>query len=1044
MAKIGGKALVWVAKTKGLNLLEPQQAVDAFLQALSSQSPVVTHIINRLKTPSNPPQTTTPVKVSAPFSEEKTTSPANLRFLVEEILSQHITVSQEEFDSHRTFQELGLDSLGAVEAIKQLNQTLKIQLSPTLLFEYQSPNELINYLEKRYTSTPPTAKVQEQLTPQFTPSPTQKQSSQVQDIAIIGMACKVPGANNLSEYWNLLKEGRCAIGDVPNSRWSPEDYFDPTGQTTHSTYCKQGGFLKNPFDFDPLFFGISPREAKAMDPQQRLFLKMAWATLQQAGYGGRNRPKDIGVFVGCGQNNYVEHFVNSQYYGALRHRLDTSPWFDQLDDQARQSLLKSLRDVLKPSDILSETAAGNELNQLAARVSHCLDLSGPSLSVNTACSSSLVALHLACESLRTGQSSMTIVGGVNLNLSPTPLTFLSRVKALSPTATCYPFDERANGMVIGEGAGALLLKPLEQAIADGDHIHAVIKGSAINNDGHSQGITAPNPQGQAAAIRQAYSQSGVDPDTVSYIEAHGTGTLLGDPIEIEGMTQAFRRFTQRRQFCGVGSVKSAIGHCLSASGIISLIKVVLSMQHGMIPGTRGFEKPNPNINFAQTPFFGIGEQGMSWQAGDQPLRAGVNGFGFGGTNAHIILEQAPALASEAAEQSVSSHLVLLTARTPQVLQTVAQQLREHLLNHPEQNLSQVAFTLNNTQREFPHKTAFVVEARQQLLDCLTEIENNTNNPDFYQGRANPQRPSSLALFLDGSAPLTPEETERVAQRFPTFQAAYQACQTTWFKYCLTDQTEAHQHLTRKAHIFAVQYALLQWLKSLEVQPTHLLAEEIGILVAACLSGRLTLENAIATLARLEGEKMVLPMNTTSEVDCLEAPWNCPLITPKGIFKKAIALSSMQLGLLVQSSNSLLPRHYQNLIKPGEICLTLSQSHNQQTGLSWIVPDTQQSPVTRLLTLMAQLYVVGVRFNSNGLFPIGTRRVPLPTYPFEHKPYQPTIIDEDEETPQLAPIAIQSVSPSGVDSDLLSTEQSPTLSAEQRRASYLALAKELNS
>ena len=1023
LAKISGEALVWAAKARGLDPLKPQEGADAFFQALSGNSPTVTHIINLLDTPSTPE-----AKPIVENTQPEVTR-RDLKLLLEKTLCQHITVSPEELAGDRTFQELGLDSLNAVEFVQQLNQILDTQLSVTLLFEHQSPNELLNYLEQKMATSPAVApRVVSPRTPAISQTPA------VGDIAIIGMACKVPGANNLREYWHLLKEGRSAIGDVPDSRWSSQDYFDETGKAAYGTYSKQGGFIDNPFDFDPLFFGISPREARVMDPQQRLFLEIAWQAMQQSGYGGKHRPKDISVFVGCGQNNYAEHFVNSQYYGALRHRLDTSTWFEQLDREAQSSLLGMLSEVLKPSEILSETAAGNELNELAARVSHSLDLTGPSLAVSTACSSSLVALHLACENLRSGQSSMSIVGGVNLNLSPTPLTFMSRVQALSPTASCYPFDERANGMVIGEGAGALVLKPLQQAVADGDYIHGVIKGSAINNDGHSQGMTAPKPQGQAEAVRQAYAQSGVDPNTVSYIEAHGTGTLLGDPIEIEGMTQAFRSYTEASQFCAIGSVKSSIGHCLSASGIISLIKVVLSMQHGMIPGTRGFKNPNPQINFAQTPFYVVKEEGMPWQKGDEPLRAGVNGFGFGGTNCHVVLEQAPSLPT-VVRDAEPSHLFLLTARNQKALQTVAGQLRSHLLNHPEQELAQVAFTLNNAQREFPDKTAFVVEERQQLLDYLTVIENNTEI-DLERGRANPQRPPNLSIFLDGSSPLTPESTQILAAQFPCFQKAYQECQTAWFEYSLAGK-DAQNKLTGKAHIFAANYAFLSWLMSLKLQPTCLIAEDIGILVAACFSGRLTLEEAIAALARLSGEKIVIPGKTPAEAKVDRNQWNCSLITPKGVFKQNAALSSLQASALVQSSGAF-NRDFQPMITQGGICLSLSNSRDwENAALTWISPKLELSPVKRLLALMGQLYVVGVRFDSSQLYPQGIRRVLLPTYPFEHKPYRAEI--EVARGRSNHP-AVESVStPASL--DLLPTQQLPSLSPEQRQASYLALKKE---
>ncbi|MEO1339827.1 MAG: SDR family NAD(P)-dependent oxidoreductase, partial [Cyanobacteria bacterium J06635_13] len=424
-SKKDAEVLVWGAKARGLSPLEPKEAANAFVRALSSNSPTVTHIIDLLKTPE--------VVQAEAVAELETNSVSeisdpDLKLVLEKTLCQHITIDPEDLDSDRTFPELGLDSLNAIEFIQQLNHVLNTQLPVTLLFEHQSPNKLLDYLEQTLE--------QQNLAPKSAPSPVAttptpakpQTAAKVQDIAIIGMACKVPGANNLDEYWDLLKSGRSAISDVPSSRWSPQDYFDETGKAADRTYCQQGGFIDNPFDFDPLFFGISPREAKVMDPQQRLFLEIAWQAIQQSGYGGKHRPKDISVFVGCGQNNYAEHFVNSQSYGALRRRLDSSTWFEQLDKGARSSLLDMLSQVLKPSEILSETAAGNELNEIAARVSHSLDLTGASLTVNTACSSSLVALHLACENLRSGQSSMSIVGGVNLNLSPTPLTFLSRVQ----------------------------------------------------------------------------------------------------------------------------------------------------------------------------------------------------------------------------------------------------------------------------------------------------------------------------------------------------------------------------------------------------------------------------------------------------------------------------------------------------------------------------------------------------------------------------------------------------------------------------------------
>ena len=1043
MAKIGGQALVMVARAKGMNLLEPEAAVNSFIDTLTSSTPAVTHIIDFLQSSS---QTTTLSSSSPTTRVSPSSSPTlqvtHLEDLVKEILSQHLKLSVEQIEGYQSFSELGLDSLAGIEAIQQLNKSLNTQLSPTILFEYQSVDALVKYLEQnRKGSTPQlaTAKITSDQTIQITEKPEQPIAT---DIAIIGMACKVPGANNLEEYWNLLSQGRSAIGSVPSSRWSTKDYFDSTKQTSYKTYCHRGGFIDNPYDFDPLFFGISPKEAMAMDPQQRLFLQLVWQALFQAGYGSKNRPQDIGVFVGCGQNNYVEHFINYQSYGALCQRLETSEWFDRLPEQNRQALQNTLIEILQPSEILSETAAGNELNQLAARISHCLDLTGPSLSVSTACSSSLVALHLACDSLRSGQSSMAIVGGVNLNLSPTPFTFLSRVQALSETGTCYPFDARANGMVIGEGAGVVLVKPLQQAIADGDYIHAVIKGSAMSNDGHSQGITAPNPQGQARAIRQAYQQSGIDPASISYIEAHGTGTLLGDPIEIEGMTQAFRTFTECRQFCGVGSVKSSIGHALSASGIISAIKVALSMQHQSIPGTKGYQNPNPNIDFAPTPFYVVGEQGMSWSNQKHPLRAGVNGFGFGGTNAHIILEQAPMLSSSPRRMDETSfYLLCLTARTPAQLQQVASQLREHLLAHPEQEIAEVCFTMNQAQKEFPSKAAFAVKERQQLLDYLEAITNESQPSEIYRGRANPQRSTPISLILDGTNYLSLEDVTTIGQQFPVWKSAYEECQSRWEPFINDPQSST------KIHDFATQYAYLSWLKFLDVEPKELLGVGMGILVGACFTGLLTLGEALAALARLEGEKLVIPAKKIQTEKEKSLNWHCPLVTPKGIFHPTTQVSSLQLSAFVQLGGSLnLDREtkqsetlYLYLGNSSEFAEKLSQDI---FSVIWQVSRSEINKVEAVLRVIAQLYVSGVEFNPSKLFPVGTRRVPLFIYPFDNKSYQAPVVKSANSdcTNQEQTEPIQSISIPSSFQGLRPTDTVPILSNEQRQQSYLALAK----
>ncbi|MBH8552273.1 short-chain dehydrogenase, partial [Nostocaceae cyanobacterium CENA357] len=989
-----------------------------------------------------------------PLPQAKT---QNIRRLVRDILSQYVTIPQQQVEGYRSFQELGLDSLGAVEAIKQLSLTFKHQLSPTLFFEYQTPDELADHLEKQYgasmISTPETPINNHEegvitpsasLTKKETPANLMLQQSNFkamdvkqEDIAIIGMACKIPGADNLEQYWQFLNEKRSFIKEVPSDRWLIEDYYEKNGTAPHTTYCKHGGFIENPFDFDPMFFGISPREATAMDPQQRVFLEVSWQALQQAGYGGKYRTKDIAVIVGGDQNNYVEHFFNYQYGTVLKRRLHKSSWFKQLTPAEQKNLLDTVSDVLKPSELMPEATAGNELNQIAARVSHCLDLMGPSLEVGTACSSSLVAIHLACESIRAGDTCMAIAGGVNLNLSPTPFTFLSRVQAFSPTGECFPFDSRANGMVVGEGTGAVVLKSLRKALEDGDYIHAVIKGSAINNDGHSQGITAPKPEGQAEAIRKAYNKFGIDPETISYIETHGTGTMLGDPVEVEGITKAFRDFTSRKGFCGIGSVKSSIGHLMAGSGVVSLIKVVLAMQHGKIPPTVGFEQPSPHIDFANTPLYVVGGEGKPWTSDGELLRAGVNGFGFGGTNCHLIVEQSPISQSVKSEESTSPHLLCLTGRNQKVLKEIVKQLHEHVSKHPEHKLSEICLTLSNSQRELSFKAALVVNNRQHLLDSLNAISSEQNQPNIQLGRCNPQKATPNYLVLDNSCTFTPKEAKILSDRYPEFRKAYADCEFLWRRTLSNSELNNNTNLSQKAHSFAVQYAWCNLLMSLKIQPSAILAEGIGILVGACLTAMSSLKEAFILLAELEGKHT----NNFVEEPRLETPlitvWNCSLVTPLGTYKPSGKFTATQLQSLLHVSGSLKTEHCQEACSEtgayfylGNSALIRQQLNIADDPQTWIHADTNQPVINSLLTIIARLYTAGVQLNSLGLFPQGLRRVPLPTYPFERKTYKAPI-DYSE------PTFTESVEIDG----LLLIEHLVTLSPEQRQTSYNALLQE---
>jgi len=425
-------------------------------------------------------------------------------------------------------------------------------------------------------------------------------------IAIIGMSVRLPGAENPAEYWDLLCSGRTAIGNIPEDRWNPDRFYHPDPQTPGTTYVRSGGFLRKPLDeFDAAFFGISPREAIWMDPQQRLLLEVAWEAFEDAGVApDKLGGSSTGVFVG---GFTLDSLV-----------LQTSPF--------------------NRTKISSHAATGSSMTMLANRLSYCLDFRGPSMSVDTACSGSLVAFHLACQALRQGECSLALAGGVNVMLVPHYWIVMSKGHFLAKDGFSKTFDEAADGYARGEGAALVLLKPLEAALRDNDHIYAIVRGTAVNHDGRTNGIAAPNPDAQEALIRQVYAQAKVPFDHVRYVEAHGTGTAIGDPIEVSVLGKTFGAGRSGTDRCVIGSAKAAIGHLEAAAGIAGVVKAALCLSHGEIPPQANLQAPNSRIAFED---LGLrlphGREPMP--SGDGPAFAGVNSFGYGGSNAHVILEQ---------------------------------------------------------------------------------------------------------------------------------------------------------------------------------------------------------------------------------------------------------------------------------------------------------------------------------------------------------------------------------------------------------------------
>src|SRR5262245_52168734 len=473
------------------------------------------------------------------------------------------------------------------------------------------------------------------------------------EVAIIGLSGRFPGAKNVREFWENLRAGRDSISVLTDEELLSAG--TDRELLSNSRFVRSRGIIENIELFDASFFGYTPREAEIMDPQQRIFLECAWAALEDAGYAPKSCQGRVGVYAGIGINSY---FLN----------LYTDP--NMVASIGRNSLMIT-----------------NDKDFLATRVSYMLDLKGPSLVIQTACSTSLVTVHLACRSLLSGECDMALAGGISINVPAKSGYLYQEGGILSPEGSCRAFDARACGTVPGSGVGIVVLKRLDDAIDSRDSIRAVIKSSAINNDGSGKlGYTAPSIHGQAQVIRMAQLLAEVEPKTITYVEAHGTGTPLGDTIEINGLMEAFRAGTDKKGFCRIGSVKTNIGHLDTASGIAGLIKTTLALEHKEIPPSLHFEYPNPQIDFANSPFK-ISNQLSLWEREEAPRRAGVSSFGIGGTNAHVILEEAPE--EQPSQHSRQWQLLVLSAKTNTALDRTAANLATHLKMNPEDRKSVV-------------------------------------------------------------------------------------------------------------------------------------------------------------------------------------------------------------------------------------------------------------------------------------------------------------------------------------------------------------------
>ncbi|MET9827945.1 beta-ketoacyl synthase N-terminal-like domain-containing protein [Streptomyces sp. NPDC006385] len=657
-------------------------------------------------------------------------------------------------------------------------------------------------------------------------------------VAVIGMSCRLPGARDLGEFWDLLVSGREGL-----TRFTPEELADAGVEARDDqAFVPVAGALGGPGEFDAEFFGLTPAEAEVTDPQHRLFLECAWQALEHSGYVPGRMPPRAAVFAGAANTGY-------RYERAVRRGAGT----------AGQPL---------------QVAVGNDTDMLALRVAYKLGLTGPGITVQSACSSSLVAVHLACQSLLTRESDLALAGGAAVRfLEPSGYRW-EEGGILSRDGHCRPFDARADGTVPGDGAGVVVLKRLEDALADGDHIHAVIRGSAVNNDGADKmGITAPSAAGQTAVVAEALEVAGVDPATVDYVEAHGTGTPLGDPIEVRALAEAFGDRTGAEP-CLLGAVKSNIGHLDAAAGVAGLIKTVLALAHRVIPPTLHFTAAHPETGLDKGPFQ-VCARRVPWPATGHRARAGVSSFGFGGTNAHVVLEAAPELPERTgAADEERWHILPLSARTPQALDAATTALADHLRAHPETALEDVAHTLRTGRAEFAHRRTVVCRDLPGAVAALTSPGRGQAPADAATGRRR------TAFLLPGQASQYPGMGAQLYQREPAFRAALDECadllrpHTGWDVREIAFAPDGAERLARTEYtqpaVFAVDYAMCRLLADHGVRPDAMLGHSLGELVAACLADVFTLADALRVVAVRSRLMQALPTGAMLAVPLGEA------------------------------------------------------------------------------------------------------------------------------------------------------------------------------
>src|SRR5215204_1715335 len=731
-----------------------------------------------------------------------------VRHWLVDYLVTNVGCNPDEIDLDVPLNDLAVGSSDAVVLCGELSELLGRSVSPVEFWQQPTINALARFLSG---SEPESA---------AEPIVSRHRGSLDEPIAVIGLGCRFPGdIGGPESLWRFLCDGRSSVWEVPPGRWSLFDDGSPEAAAALSNTTRWGSFLTDIDGFDAEFFQTSPREAAKMDPQQRLLLEVAYEALEHAGIPAHSlRQTQTGVFAGACLSEYG--------YLASTDLSQVDAW----------------------------SGTGGALSIIANRVSYFLDLRGPSVTVDTACSSSLVGVHLACQSLRTGESNLTIAAGVNLLLSPAVTRSFDQAHAMSPTGRCHSFDASADGFVRGEGCGAVVLKRLTDALRDGDRVLAVVRGSAVSQDGRSNGLMAPNPAAQMAVLRAAYANAGVAPREVDYVEAHGIGTLLGDPIEARALGTVLGRGRRETSPLLIGTAKSNLGHLEAASGIAGLIKTVLAVHRCHIPANLHFENPNPHIPFADLRLKVVAEQ-TDWPSTGRPRRAGVSAFGFGGTNAHVVVEQAPVPDHVALEPAPVVSTLVISGKTPQRVALTAGVLADWMAgDRPDVGLADVAHTLNHHRARHKHFATVCARDRAQAVVGLQALAAGRTAVGVVGAHQGPVGSGRVFVYSGQGSQWAGMGRQLLADE-PAFAAAVAELEPTFVEtvgFSLRGVLEAGEPVIGIARIQPVlvgmQLALTELWRSYGVEPDAVIGHSMGEVTAAVVAGALSPAEGLDVIA----------------------------------------------------------------------------------------------------------------------------------------------------------------------------------------------------